>query len=57
MPPFLSYNGDRNQIPGGIFMIEPKFIPCGDSFEKIDEIDADAIEQIIVEPENPEVKA
>ena len=36
-------------------MFEPKFIPCGDSFEKIDEIDEDAIEQIIAETEKPEV--
>ena len=36
-------------------MFEPKFIPCGDSFEKIDEIDADAIDQIIAETEKPEV--
>ena len=36
-------------------MFEPKFIPCGDSFEKIDEIDESALEQIIAEPEKPEV--
>ena len=33
--------GDMNQKK-----YEPAFIPCGDSFEKIDEIDAAAIEKI-----------
>ena len=42
--------GDMNQKK-----YEPAFIPCGDSFEKIDEIDADAIKQLIEETEKPEV--